>query len=122
MRNAQWEWALYHLARLHHRWAYEPGVDLADLAAAYGYGLIRNHGYIDGNKRIGFVALAVFLDLNGWEVIAPEPDVVTTIVAVAAGTLSEPELAAWVRAYIRRLEGPSDSVEEPRTENQEPGN
>jgi death-on-curing protein len=91
------------LARPQHRWAYEPDVDRADLAAAYGYGLIRNHGYTDGNKRIGFVALAVFLDLNGWEVIAPEPKVVTTIVAVAAGTLSEADLAPWIRGHMRPL-------------------
>ncbi len=97
------------LARPQHRWAYEPGIDLADLAAAYGYGLIRNHGYTDGNKRIGFVALAVFPDLNGWELIAPEAEVVTTIVAVAAGTLSEAELAAWIRSRMRRLEEPLDS-------------
>jgi death-on-curing protein len=69
------------LARPQHRWTYEPGVDLADLAAASGYGLIRNHGYPDGNKRMGFVVLAVFLDLNGWELIAPEPEVVVAIVA-----------------------------------------
>ena len=89
------------LARARQQWAYAEHNDLASLAAAYGYGLTRNHGYVDGNKRIGFVAMAVFLDLNGWRLAAPEPDVVRVMLAVAAGALSEAELAAWLRAHMQ---------------------
>jgi len=89
------------LARPHQQWAYAEQKDMASLAAAYGYGLARNHGYVDGNKRIAFVAMAVFLDLNGWMLHAPEADVVRVILAVAAGTMSEAVLAGWVRAHMR---------------------
>lgn len=88
------------IARPRNRWVYGDNEDLAALAAAYGYGLTRNHGYVDGNKRIGFVAMAVFLDLNGWTVNAPEPEVVRVMLAVAAGELGEIELANWLRAHI----------------------
>lgn len=91
------------LARPRQQWAYAEHNDLASLAAAYGYGLTRNHGYVDGNKRVGFVAMAVFLDLNGWALQAPEPNVVRVMVAVAAGALSELELAAWLRSYMQPL-------------------
>src|SRR5690606_25592941 len=60
------------LSRARNRWAYEPTVDLPVLAAAYGYGLARNHGYVDGNKRVAFMALYVFLSLNGLELEVPE--------------------------------------------------
>lgn len=89
------------LARARQQWAYAEHNDLASLAAAYGYGLTRNHGYVDGNKRIGFVAMAVFLDLNGCKLAAPEPDVVRIMLAVAAGALSEAELAAWLRSHMQ---------------------
>lgn len=88
------------IAQARNQWEYADEMDLASPAAAYGYGLTRNHGYIDGNKRIGFVAMAVFLELNGWTLDAPEPEVVRMMVAVAAGEAGERELAAWVRAHI----------------------
>lgn len=89
------------LARPRQRFAYEPRTDLAGLAAAYGYGLIRDHPYNDGNKRVGFVAMATFLGLNGYGMVTDEGDVVTTIVAVASGGLDEEALAAWVRRSVR---------------------
>jgi len=92
------------LARARNRWEYAPERDLAALAAAYGYGLVRSHGYSDGNKRIGFVAIAVFLDLNGWSLEAPEPEVVRIMVDVADGSISEAKLAGWVRAHLQRRE------------------
>src|ERR1044071_8527950 len=61
------------LARPRNRLAYEPGSDLADLAAAYLFGLVRNHGYVDGNKRVGFAVAATFLLLNGLTMTASEP-------------------------------------------------
>jgi len=85
------------LARPRQRFAYEPDTDLARLAAAYGYGLVRDHPYNDANKRVGFVVMATFLGLNGYEFIATESDVVTTIVALASGGLDEETLADWIR-------------------------
>lgn len=91
------------LARPRNQWAYQDERDLAALAAAYGFGLTRGHGYVDGNKRVGFVAMAVFLDINGWSLEAPEPEVVQMMLAVASGTLPESELAAWVRGHLQAL-------------------
>lgn len=85
------------LARPRQRWVYQPDADLPALAAAYGYGLARNHGYVDGNKRIAFVAMGVFLGVNGMEIEAPEPEVVAVMLEVAAGGRSEEELADWLR-------------------------
>ncbi len=87
------------LARPRQRFAYEPGTDLATLAAAYGYGLARNHPYNDGNKRVAFVVMAVFLGLNGLRLTASEPEVVTTIVSLASGELDEAALADWIRLH-----------------------
>ncbi len=89
------------LARPRNLWAYNDVTDLATLAAAYAYGLTRGHGYVDGNKRVGFVAMAIFLDLNGWSLEAPEPEVVHVMLAVASGELSEADLAVWVRGHIQ---------------------
>ncbi len=92
------------LAKPRNQWLYAGDSDLASLAASYGYGLTRGHGYVDGNKRAGFVAMAVFLDLNGWRLEAPETDVVRVMLAVAGGEMSESELAAWVRGHIQALD------------------
>ena len=90
------------LARPRQRHAYEPDTDLATLAAGYGFGLVRNHPYSDGNKRVGFVVMATFLGRNGYEFIASESDVVTTFVALASGNLDEETLAVWIRAKTRK--------------------
>jgi death-on-curing protein len=92
------------LARPRQRHAYEPAADLAELAAAYGYGLARGHPFNDGNKRIAFVVAAVFLALNGHELEAAEPEVVSVMLALAAGELDEPAFAAWIRARTVRSE------------------
>ncbi len=84
------------LARPRQKWHYEPGTTMPELAAAYGFGLSRSHPYRDGNKRVAFVAMVVFLELNGWRFSATEADVVEAMVALAAGALSEAELATWV--------------------------
>ena len=88
------------LARPQNLLAYQSDADPADLAASYGFGLTRGHGYVDGNKRIGFLAMAVFLEINGYRLEAPEPDVVRVMLAVASGALAQTELAAWVRKQI----------------------
>jgi death-on-curing protein len=86
------------LARPRHLAAYgEP--DHADLAAAYGYGLARNHPFIDGNKRTAFVAVELFLALNGWALTAGDADCVLTLLSVAAGEIDEPGFADWIRRH-----------------------
>ena len=91
------------LARPQQRWHYEPTSDLATLAAAYGWGLVTSHAYRDGNKRIAFLAMAVFLGLNGYEIEAPQEEVVATMLAAAAGQRTEAELADWVRQHLSKL-------------------
>lgn len=88
------------LARPQHRWAYGRRVDLTDLAATCGFGLARNHPYRDGNKRVAFLVMLVFLGLNGYDLEAPEPEVVTVMLTVAAGDLSEAALAKWLRVHL----------------------
>ncbi|WP_295853304.1 type II toxin-antitoxin system death-on-curing family toxin [uncultured Xylophilus sp.] len=75
--------------------------DVADLASSYGFGLARNHPFVDGNKRTAFVAVELFLALNGYTLDADDADCVMTMLAVASGTLDETAFAAWVRSHIR---------------------
>jgi len=89
------------LARARQRWIYEPEADLPRLAADYAFGIARNHPFRDGNKRVAFVAAMTFLGLNGLDFVAPEDDVVAKMLALAAGDLSEEELAEWIRANVR---------------------
>lgn len=76
--------------------------DVAELAAAYGFGLARNHPFVDGNKRTAFVAVELFLALNGWALAATDADCVLTMLALAAGDLDEPGFADWLRDHIAR--------------------
>lgn len=87
------------LARPQHKDAYGSGADLADLTAAYLYGLAKNHGYIDGNKRVGFAASATFLLLNGVRLTASEPEAYEAVIGVVEGRYPEAQLAAWIRAH-----------------------
>lgn len=75
---------------------------LYQLAAAYGFGIVKNHPFVDGNKRAAFLASAVFLELNGREFIASELEVVLTFTELAAGNISETQLAAWLKKNSRR--------------------
>ncbi|HWO90063.1 MAG TPA: type II toxin-antitoxin system death-on-curing family toxin [Gemmatimonadales bacterium] len=93
------------LARPHHQWTYKRRPDLAGLAAAYAYGIVRNHPFRDGNKRVGFVTAVVFLGLNGQELVADDADVVHTVLRLADGKLSEAALARWIRTRLRPLSG-----------------
>ena len=91
------------LARPRQAFAYGSAPDIAALAASYGYGIARNHPYHDGNKRIAFVAMAVFAELNGFELEAAESDVVDMMLRLAAGELDEDQLAHWLRAHLLAL-------------------
>jgi len=88
------------LAGPRNKWAHRRTADLATLAAAYGFGLARNHPYRDGNKRIAFVVMAIFVGLNGKEIVAPEEEVVPLILDLAAGRLPELALAKWIRSHL----------------------
>jgi death-on-curing protein len=92
------------LARPQQKWHYSEKTDIATLAAAYGFGLVRSHPYRDGNKRIGFLAIVTFLGLNGHDLRATDADVLTEILALADGRVSEDELADWIqqRSATRR--------------------
>jgi death-on-curing protein len=71
--------------------------DVADLAAAYAFGIARNHPFVDGNKRTAFVAAGLFLALQGQRLVADDADKVMTVLALAAGDISEAQFAAWLR-------------------------
>jgi death-on-curing protein len=90
------------LARPQNRWHYERSVDLAELAAAYGWGLTTSHPYRDGNKRAAFLAMATFAELNGYELNATDAEVVQVMLAVADHGMCEGELAAWLRTHLAR--------------------
>jgi death on curing protein len=81
--------------------AYEPEADVPALAAAYGYGLARNHPFVDGNKRMAFLSIGLFLALNGCRLCVDPVEATRAIVALAAGSLSEQELAEWIRNNVR---------------------
>lgn len=90
------------LARPRNRFAYGRTPDLAALAAAYAFGLARDHPFQDGNKRIAFLTAVVFLGLNGYDLEVSDEDVIAHVVALAAGRLSEARLATWMRRHMRR--------------------
>jgi death-on-curing protein len=75
---------------------------LFDLAASYGFGLVKNHPFIDGNKRAGFTVAVVFLELNGYRFQAGEADAALRTLALAAGEMTQLEYAAWLKANSRR--------------------
>ncbi|MFN7985235.1 MAG: type II toxin-antitoxin system death-on-curing family toxin [Vicinamibacterales bacterium] len=87
------------LARPRQKWHYNAAIDLPALAAAYAFGLITNHPYRDGNKRIGFLAMVTFLEMHGLGFTATDAEVVAEILAVASGIRSEDDLTAWVRQH-----------------------
>jgi death on curing protein len=70
-----------------------------ELAAAYGVGLAKNHAFVDGNKRVAFLAVGMFLTLNGYRLTAPQVDATLTMLAVAAGQMDEAAFARWLRQH-----------------------
>jgi death on curing protein len=92
------------LARPQNLFAYEGVTDLARLAAAYGLGIVRNHPFVDGNKRAGLLAIALFLGRNGRRLQARKADATLMMFAAAEGDLGEEEMASWIREHMIRAE------------------
>lgn len=93
------ESALSRPQHLHH---YQKA-DVFDLAAAYAFGIITNHPFVDGNKRTAYAAAFVFLDINGYELDADEAEVVVVTVGLADGSIQQEHYAAWLRDHGRRI-------------------
>lgn len=91
------------LARPVQLFHYGNSPDMLTLAAAYGFGIAKNHPFVDGNKRTAFQCMYVFLLINGIEITATEVDTVVTILALADGSLSEAELAKWLKVNHTKL-------------------
>jgi len=90
------------LARPQQKWHYADRTDMPTLAAACAFGLVQNHPYRDGNKRIGFLAVVTFLGINGHDCSATDTDVVSEFLALADGSISEEGLANWIRQHSSR--------------------
>lgn len=88
------------LTRPLNRWSYEQKSDLAFYAAAYGYALAKNHCFVDGNKRVAFMAMYTFLGLNSCDIEATEPEVVDLMLGIADSSYSEEKLVTWLKKHI----------------------
>lgn len=87
------------LARPRNLYGYESVTNLPRLAASYGYGLVKNHSFVDGNKRTAFQVMFAFLQINGLDLDASEPEVVLTMQQLAEGKISEQDLATWLNKH-----------------------
>jgi death on curing protein len=92
------------LGRPVNQFLYGGAVDLALLAAAYAFGIARNHPFVDGNKRAAFLAVGLFLGKNGHRLVVEDADAIATFLMLAAGEVSEDQLADWIRARIVPIE------------------
>jgi death-on-curing protein len=90
------------LARPRNAFHYDGKKDIAALAACYAFGLAKNHPFVDGNKRMAFMAMGVFLAANRWELHADVVDAIQATVALAGGMIGEEQFAAWLRRNIKR--------------------
>ncbi len=84
------------LARPLNTYAYHSSATLAELAASYCYGIAKNHAFVDGNKRAAFLCVGLFLAINGYRLTASQVDAIETVLGIAAGTVTEEELALWI--------------------------
>jgi death-on-curing protein len=90
------------LARPRQIHAYAAKPDIVAMAAAYTVGIVRNHPFLDGNKRTGFIVGVLFLETNGCRFTASEEDAAQSVLSLAAGTIDEIVFAAWMRANVKR--------------------
>lgn len=88
------------LARPVNQYRYDSGTELPELAAAYGFGLAKNHAFVDGNKRAAFLAIGLFLAINGKRLRADPLDAIRMMFALAAGEVDEAGLAVWIREHM----------------------
>lgn len=91
------------LARPRNLYGYEGITSIPRLAASYGYGLVKNHSFVDGNKRTAFQVIFAFLQINGLYLNVPEPEVVITMQQLAQGSVSEEELALWLSKFSEEI-------------------
>jgi death on curing protein len=89
------------LARAQNRFLYDPDSDICELAASYGFGIAKNHPFVDGNKRAAFQSVGLFLSINGYELIADQLDAIQIMLSLAGGELSEKDFAAWIRNHTK---------------------
>jgi len=85
------------LARPQNVYAYRPKSSVAELAAAYAFGLAGNHAFVDGNKRVAFLSIGLFLAINGYELVAGQIEAIHTMMALASGAMDEAGLAQWIK-------------------------
>jgi death-on-curing protein len=90
------------LARAPQQYADAEKPEMIDMAVAYVAGIVRNHPFVDGNKRTGFVVGTLFLEMNGYEFTAGEAEATQAVLGLAAGELSEAQFAAWLRDNVKR--------------------
>jgi death-on-curing protein len=93
------------IARPRQLLAYGEAVDVIDMATALSVGLVKNHPFLDGNKRIGFVAGILFIELNGYRFNAPEAAAAEAVLALAAGGMDEAAYAAFLRSHVTEVAG-----------------
>jgi death on curing protein len=91
------------LARPKNLRAYDEAADVASFAACYAFGLAKNHAFVDGNKRVAFIAAAMFLRLNGHRLTADQVQATLVMLSVASGSFGENELADWIRSHMTKL-------------------
>ncbi|MGA3210129.1 MAG: type II toxin-antitoxin system death-on-curing family toxin [Terriglobales bacterium] len=101
------------LARPQNLRAYDPRSTIAELTAAYAYGIARNHPFVDGTKRAAFLSVGLFLAVNGYELCAGQVDAIQNMSGVASGEVDEAALAAWVKSNSRRLGKSRSRVAQP---------
>jgi death-on-curing protein len=89
------------LARPKDAWSYRCETSIPRLAAAYAFGLAKNHPFVDGNKRAAFLACVGFPKINGLNLRAPQPDAYRSMIALAAGEITEDDFAQWLEAHVQ---------------------
>jgi death-on-curing protein len=88
------------LARPQNVHAYSSASTLTELAAAYGFGIAKNHAFVDGNKRAAFLSIGLFLSMNGYRLVAKQADAIRAMLSVASGSMDEAALASWLAANV----------------------
>lgn len=91
------------LARPRNAAGHNPDTEVTSLAAAYAFGITKNHPFVDGNKRTGFLAAALFLERNGWRLEATQTDAYSAMMALASGEIDEAKYATWLKARVKKI-------------------